>query len=383
MNGVGGLVPIEALSAAIGLGIALKFAPYFPVLFVTGAGAILASVRIILGKPSDSAYRYFCLTASLFVLAALWKVGSPLVAAAIVGWVFRGIMARIETTRKFVVSGFFAELGLAVIAWLLVSEHSLREISASEVSCVFFLLILSRGVSARLKWGNAILVGEAVSVGLLALLSIMNAEGIVYMRNPFHAMLIAAILAYFLRHGGILNRLPAWMFFMAGSLIFTSSGQEAFLFFFMFTMILNAGGRLWPNGGLFRLFNVSAALTALVSVSSIGSYDPFPFYFAISGICSAAIFYQWAGVSENGQILKGLLLGILGMAVISASSWVTSFVPLKAMPIIFLSGATAFFAQFFFSILEKPERDMYWVVAATGGLSALFFYRMMVVFIAT
>jgi hypothetical protein len=91
LNRVGGELPITAIFPVVGILFAIKFAPFHPVLLVTGVVAILASARIILGKPSDSAFRHFCLAISLFVLVAQWKAYPLLVAAAIMGWVFRGI----------------------------------------------------------------------------------------------------------------------------------------------------------------------------------------------------------------------------------------------------------------------------------------------------
>ncbi len=244
---------------------------------------------------------------------------------------------------------------------------------------VFLLLVSSRGISARLKPGLTALAGEAVTAVLAAALWGMDASNLIFALNPVHAALIAAILGYVLNGAGVLGKLSAFMFFLSGSIIFSFAGREAFLFFFMFTLILTASEKFWPGQRVDSLFNLFSILAAAASVYSIGREDPFPAFFAVSGLFSAGAFYAWTGMGSGGGF-KGFAGGCAGAALVASSAWLSSFLPHRSVPIVFVAGSFALLAPSCSILLENPEGGGKWALAASGAFSAVLLFDLSLIF---
>lgn len=376
-------VPVSAHFLVLAAVCLLKYAPFLPVLYSVSFMAVLSGFLLIAEKEtSDSSYIRFAAFLSLLALVIVWRDFPSIASAVLAGWAFRGISARhgflVESPSK----SFLAESVFASLVFVWASDTSLSFVSPWIIPEVVLLLILSRGFAARFKWGSSVLMGEAVSAALVAGFAGMDTAFVVFARNPFHTMLMSAILAYVLNGAGVLGRLSTWIFFIAGSLIFTFAGQEAFILFFLFTMTLLASERLWPDSNAEPLYNLSSIMAAGIAVYSIGAEDPFSAYLAVSGLFSASAFYAWGGMGAGGfKSFRGLIYGVGGAGIVSVSTWVSSFLPYTAMPVVLLGGASALLIPYFAVVLEDSERDEKWLVAATGALSAAFMFKMALKFL--
>ncbi len=343
--------------------------------------AILFGVWLVAERsPTNAGLSRFSAVVSFFVLVVVWR-GHPGISSAVAaGWAFRGLAGErwgfsvISPVKSFLVELFFTSL---VFAWT--AGVVLWDAFVWILPVVFLLLVSTRGISARLKPGRTAMAGEAVTAVLAAALRGMDSSNLIFALNPVHTALIAAILGYVLNGAGVLGKLSAFIFFLSGGIIFTFAGREAFLFFFMFTLILTASERIWPGQRVDSLFNLFSILAAAASIYSIGREDPFPAFFAVSGLFSAGAFYAWTGMGSGGG-LKGFSGGTAGAALVASSAWLSSFLPHKSVPIVFVAGSFAMLAPSCSLLLENPEGGGKWALAASGAFSAVFLFNLMLIF---
>lgn len=342
--------------------------------------AILFGVWLVAERsPTSAALSRFSLAVSTFVLVVVWR-GHPGISSALAaGWAFRGLAGLRGFSVESPVKSFLVELFFASLVFAWTAGVVSRDAFVWVVPVVFLLLVSSRGISARLKPGLTTMAGEAVTAVLAAALWGMDASNLVFALNPVHTALIAAILGYVLNGAGVLGKLSAFIFFLSGSIIFTFAGREAFLFFIMFTLVLTASERFWPGQRVDSVFNLFSILAAVASVYSIAREDPFPAFFAVSGLFSAGAFYAWTGMGTGGG-LKGFTGGVAGAALVASSAWVTAFLPHRSVPLVFVAGSFAMLAPSCSVLLENPEGGRKWALAATGAFSAVLLFDLMRIF---
>ncbi|MBI3580780.1 MAG: hypothetical protein HY098_01650 [Nitrospinae bacterium] len=360
--------------------LALKRLPYAPFLYSSGTAAILFGVRLVAERsPTGAAMRRFSLAVSFFVLVVVWR-GHPGISSAVAaGWAFRGLAGRRSFLVESPVKSFLLELFFSSLVFAWTAGMVLPDAFVRGIPVVLLLLIFSRGISARLQSGRTDMAGEAVTAVLAAAPWGMDASNLIFALNPVHTALIAAILGYVLNGAGVLGKLSAFIFFLSGGIIFTFAGREAFLFFFMFALILTASERFWPGQRVDSLFNLFSILAAAASVYSIGREDPFPAFLAVSGLFSAGAFYAWSGMGSVGG-LKGFTGGAAGAALVSSSAWLSSFLPHRSVPLVFVAGGFAMLAPSCSVLLENPEEGHKWALAALGAFSAVFLFRLTLIF---
>lgn len=359
-----------------------KYAPYLSVLYSVSFLAVLSGSWMLAEKEtSDKSYVRFMAFVSLLVLVVVWHDFPGIASAVLAGWAYRGISSRYGFLKDSPSKQFFIELVFSLAAFIWGSGDGLAPFNYWILPQVVALSILSRGLAVRLRSGSGVLAGEALSAVLVAGFAGMDAAFVVFARNPFHTMLMSAILAYVLNGAGVLGRLSTWVFFFSGSLIFTFSGQDGFIFFFLFTMTLLASERLWPDFDAEPLYNLSSFVASMMAVASIGKENPFSSYLMVGGLFSASALLAWSGAGAGGgKGFRGFVYGMGGAGVVAASAWVSSFVPYNAMPVVLAAGLSAMLTPYLEVVLEDAGRDRNWLVAAVGAFSAGFIFKMAVRF---
>ena len=366
----------------------LYFLPVSWVLEGAGALAIAAALPVIFRKEEPAGAQEFLISTVAFFAALAINRQHPMVAySALALWGGRRFLsfggmpremppprlvaAWLSAFAPLALSSFYGEMGLPTAA-----------LGAAV------LVAVSRMVTGRIARGLRGMTGEAAGAALMAVFIIFRSENLVFLNSPFWGIaggILCGILFFKLK---FLDRLTAWLVTFSGAVIYVAAGLELFEFYLLFFAVFEMGKRLpyqnskdvtsayWAQRA-FAATSVGAAATAILSV---GASDPFPFFFAIAGAFSAAVFSAWAGWGEYAA--KRLLFGFWGSALLAVCGWLSSTYPAGAAPLVMFTGFAAAGAYYARGVLASPEKDQRWLEYMFGALTAVFLFKAFTAYLA-
>ena len=367
-----------AYPVVVAVAFASRYLPYHPLVLFVAALSVAAGVWVIVHpKPGGAGYNIFLFIAAFFALLVVCE-GSPyLVPVALVAWCVRGMAGSFGKWAAFPLRRFAMEW-LAAIAILVWGGMAVSPYSALGA---LFLIAVCRVVAARVREAEASLAGELVACGLLVVMAGLDWANLAYLRNPLYAMVTSAAVVFFLYKAGFFGRFMALFFSFVGAVVFSTAGHEAFAFYFISAVIVEAGVRIRAKAdgagtapaGTSDIFIPLSLLVAGISIFSTGATDPFVSYFAFAGVMCAGAFHVWSGFDYDRHWTAGnVLTGFCGASLLACSAWITSFLPAVSLPLIALSAGMALLAPATASwALSAPERDAKWLTAMAGGLAAV------------
>ncbi|MBI5177981.1 MAG: hypothetical protein HZA04_01815 [Nitrospinae bacterium] len=361
-------LPLAVYLATLAGAVALKFVDYTAVLYaVAGMAAVPCLWVAFSRKPPEAVFQAMFFLVSAFALIAVSRGATGLAMAGLAAWGWRGAVRHVGILSDFPMRRFMLKWMATSVALWCGWDGTL--FAAAAWGLVF--LGVARLVSSRIVNGGDTLVGEVASAGALAILFGLDAANLVFLRSPVNAAFISIAAGFLMYWMGITRKGTAFIFSAAGTAIFAGAGHEAFSLYFLFTLLMEAGGRLrFPEEGTgpppsFWVLSFIASACATVAA---GADDPFPFYFALAGALSAGVFHIWSGAGrQNGKIFWGMG----GASLLSAFCWMTAFIPSAGAPLVLLSSVAAYFAPMGESALEHPGRDGQWMMAGAGALAAV------------
>lgn len=372
------MMPIHLLCMAAPFG--LYFLPYGPVLAGAGALAIAAALPVLLSKEgSDRALELFISTAAFFTVLVVNRQQPMLAYSALAVW----------GGRRFLNPWGSNNIGLPRFAavWLVVFAPLALISFFGEISLLkavlgaVVMVVVSGVVTKRIARGLRGMTGEAVAASLLGVFAIWRPENLAFLNNPLWGIVYGVFSGLFFFKLGLLDRFSARILAFCGAVIYITAGRELFLFYLFFFAVFEMGKRLpgrysadiepayWIQP-IFVAVSVGAAATAFLSS---GASDPFPFFFAIAGAFSTAVFGAWAGWGDYTP--RRLLFGFWGSALLAASGWLSSSYAPGAAPLVMFTGFAAVGAYYGRGVLASPEKDQRWLEYAFGALTAVFLFK--------
>lgn len=233
---------------------------------------------------------------------------------------------------------------------------------------------VSMFVSARLSFGKNSFAGEACAAVFLALVLGFHPFNLAFLREPFTAVAASSAAGFILYRLGRFGVGTAWLFMVGATLIYMACGREGFAAFFFFTLIREAGERLYgsaePEGGGPPPYFTAGVLVTVVALFSAGADDPFGHYFAMAGVMGASIFRAWHGGRVEGGAVSRLASGATGVAAFSCVLWMTSFVSPSAAALAIPAGLLAVFSETLVPVFADREKGRAWaepLLGAAGG----------------
>ncbi len=370
-------IPLFCVAAPFGL----YFLPYGWVLAGAGVLAVAAAIPVIFSKDTADTPRELFISAAAFFAALAINRHQPMLAySALALWGGR---------RMFKAGGLAGDRGhlrlaavwIAVFAPLVLTAF-LGEIGFLQAAFGALVMVAVAGIIAkRIARGSRGMTGEAVAAALIGVLSAFRTENLAFLNSPFLGTVYGALCGVFFFRFGLLERLTAWVLAFCGAVMFIAAGRELFVFYLFFFAVFEMGKRLphrhsegvtsshWTQ----RAFIAASLGGGATAVLSVGASDPFPFFFAIAGAFSAAVFSAWAGWGE--YLLQRFLFGFWGAALLAACGWVSSTYPAGAAPLVMFAGFAAAGAYYARGVLASPEKDQVWLEYAFGALSGVLLFK--------
>ncbi len=359
----------------------LYFLPYGWVLAGVGALAIAAALPVLFSiEATDRAQELFISAAAFFAALAVNRQQPMLAYTALSLWGGRrllnpwGLLTDMGPAR-------FGAVWLTAFAPLALSSFY-GDISLLMAALgALAMIVVCRAAIGRIARGSRGMTGEAAAGALLALLAAFQPENLAYLNSPLWGIAYGFFCGFFFFRLGLLNRFSARILSFCGAAIYITAGRELFVFYLFFFAVFEMGKRL-PNRfsidaepeewvqPVFVATSMGAAATALISA---GASDPFPFFLAIAGAFSAAVFRAWAGWGEYTP--RRLLFGLWGSAFLAACGWLSSSYSPGAVPLVMFAGIAAAGAYYARGVLASPENDQRWLEYAFGALSAVFLFN--------
>ncbi len=369
--------PLICLVAPFGL----YFLPYKWVLAGTGAFTIAAAMPVMFSKNSgDAQQKLFIFAAAFFAALAINHHHPMLAYSALSLWGIRQIFKLrglpMELRRvRLAVTWFaaFAPLALTIL---------FGEIGFFKAVLAALAMTAVAGIIAdRIARNSRGMTVEASAAAFLAVLFTFRLENLAFLNSPLLGVVYGALCGVLIFRFGLLERLAAWVLAFCGTVIFIAGGRELFLFYLFFFAVFEMGKRLpyrrsegaTSSHWIQRAFIAASLGGGFLAFLSAGASDPFPFYFAIAGTFSAAVFSAWVGWEE--YTLRRLLLGFWGSALLAACGWVSSTYPAGAAPLVMAVGFAAVGAHYARGVLASPEKDQVWLEYAFGALSGMFLFK--------
>lgn len=378
--------PIYLLCLAAPCG--LYFLPYAWVLNGVGILTVAAALPVFFPKEgTNRAQDLFISSAAFFAALAVNRQVPALAYSALALWGVRRVLSGGGLPpdmpwRRFAAIWLaaFAPLALGAVF----GEMGLLKAAAGALA----LAAGSRVITECFSPGSRGMTGEAAAAALMALIAAFRPENLVFLNNPFWGVVFGAFGGIFFFRLGLLNRFAAWLSALCGTLFYVTAGQALVVFYFLFIGVLEMGNRLpfrdskgaAPGSGDRRAFAAASLCGAALALLSAGAPDPFPYFFAVAGGFSAAVFGAWAG--GEGLSPRRLLFGFWGSALLAACGWLSFFYPAGAAPLVMFSGFAAAAAYFARGILASPENDRKWLEYTLGALTAAFLFKALTPYLA-
>lgn len=373
------MAPINLLCIAAPFG--LYFLPYGWVLGVAGVVAIAAALPVLLPRENqDRAQELFISTVAFFAaLAVSWR--QPMLAySALALWGGRRLINAGGLARDLPWQRF-AAVWLAAFAPLALSAFFGETSFFWAVLGALALVAVSRLVTARLARNSRGMTGEAAAAALMAVIATLRSENLAFLGSPFWGLVYGVFCGVFFFRLGLLDRFAAWLVALCGTIVYITAGRELLVFYLLFFMVFEMGKRLphrrsndAASAPMARSVFAAASMgAAAIALLSSGAPDPFPFFFAVAGGFSAAVFGAWAGWEEYSPLR--LLFGFWGSALLAACGWLSSFYPAGAAPLVMFTGFAAAGAYYARGVLASPEDDRKWLEYAFGALTAVLLFK--------
>ncbi len=371
------LIHLLCIAAPYGL----YFLPHGWVLTGAGALAIAAALPVLFSKEvPDRAQELFLSTAAFFTVLAVNRQQPMLAYSALAVWGGRRFLIPGGLPKDTGPSRFVA-VWLAAFAPLALSAY-FGEMSLSKAALGALVMVtVSRVVTERIARGSRGMSGEAAAAALLTVIATFRSDNLAFLNSPLWGIAYGVFCGFFFFRLGLLDRFGAWVLAFCGTVIFIAAGRELFVFYLLFFAVFEMGKRLprqQPNDPasvywiqrVFVAASMGAAATALLSA---GVFDPFPFFFAIAGAFSAAVFGVWAGWGEYTP--QRILFGFWGSALLASCGWLSSSYPAGAAPLVMVAGFAGVGAYYARGVLASPENDQRWLEYTFGALTAVFLFK--------
>lgn len=378
--------PASVYAAAILPAFAFRFFTHQQILIAVCAGCIaIGLLYIAKTSRAETLMDAFKISLVLLLLVAATK-STMLIAAGWAVWTVRNAALRLAPGmgEEYPLRQFFLGWASAFVLLLWSSGEPSDFISLAVIGAI--LATVAAITRPLLAGGNRAPWAEFAGVAVIATFSGFNPFNLVYLKMPYLALFLASLSAFFFFKADILDRMSALVFGLYGTLIYFATGEEAFVLFFLFNLICDAGRRLSRRGrnrgnvisvtpGRYALQSLPAIVIVVISV---GADDPFPFYLAFTGALATVTFHTWGGeIPSSGEesattalepvTPKKIALGILGTSLLGFSAWATTLLPAGALPVIVIAGAASPLLQLLKTGLANPVRDLPWLRAVTGA----------------
>lgn len=366
----------------------LYFFPHGWVLAGAGALAIVAALPVLLSKEvSNHGRELFISTVAFFTALAINRQQPMLAYSALAVWGGRRFLSPWGLPNDAGLPRFSA-VWLAAFAPLALSSFWGETSLLKAAIGALVMVVVSGVVTKRIARGSRGMTGEAVAAALLAVIAMWRPENLAFLNNPLWGIAYGAFCGLFFLRIGLLDRFAAQVLAFCGAVIYITAGRELFIFYLFFFAVFEMGKRLprryskdtasayWIQP-IFVAVSMGAAATAFLSA---GASDPFPFFFAIAGAFSTAVFGAWAG--WGGYTPQRLLFGFWGSALLAASGWLSSSYAAGAAPLVMFTGFAAVGAYYWRDLLASPEQDQRWLEYAFGALTAVFLFKALAAYLA-